>query len=191
VLPIEQFLTTNRTGILVAQEDAPDGLREIAWDGSAPYRDRYSVDIPPAVVEHLRGMAVSLGLHEAAGFTAPDVLGQLDLDERLLQPLRAAIARGEVEAASTGLRRRSSDVYEAVHEVERLAAILESPVPVVVEAARLAPLVPLLERHVRFEMVGSLNGYPVQRARVGLGATTLIVCCLRDTLGMPRLAVVA
>jgi pyruvate,water dikinase len=113
------------------------------------------------------------------------------LEATVLQPLRSALGRGEVEAAASGLHRRSASTFEGIHEVERLADILESPAAVVADAARLAAIVPFLERHTRFDTSGSINGYRVQRARLALGPVALGLFCLRDALDMPRLAVAA
>ncbi len=75
-----------------------------------------------------------------------------------------------------------------MHEVERLASLVESDADAMAAAAHLAQVVPLIERHVRFRASGSINGFPVEHARVPLGETVVTLYVLRDSMGMPRLA---
>ncbi len=191
VVPYEQMLTADRRGVLISQEDAPDGVRETRWDGRSPYRDRFCVPVPPRAPAVVAENIARAGIDLPAPVTPETMAGQVRLDDAVLDPLRAALGRGEVEAAPSGLHRRSAAMFEGIHEVERLAEILESPPAVLTDAARLASLVPLVERHARFETAGSINGYPVQRTLLALGPVTLRLFCLRDSLDMPRLAVAA
>ncbi|MCX6539971.1 MAG: PEP-utilizing enzyme [Acidobacteria bacterium] len=191
VLPMEQMLTKDRAGIVQAIEAAPEGPREIRWNGRAPYRDRFSVEPPSGLVASLGERLGALGIELTAPVTGADLAGQVPFDARVLGPLRAALARGEIHETPAGLARRPNRVFERIHEVDRLAAILESDPDLVARSAHLAHVVPLLERHVGFKTTGTINGYDVQQARVRLGADDLTMYVLRDATGMPRMACAA
>ena len=123
-----------------------------------------------------------------AAVQASDLSGQLRIDAAVLRPLHAALARGEIEVTVTGLARADSGRFRRVHEVERLAALLEAGADAVADAAYLAQVVPLVERHVRFATTGRINGCQVQRAGLSLGPRVLTLAVLRDSAGVARLA---
>jgi pyruvate,water dikinase len=188
VLPYRQFLTRDRAGVLAGLEMTPEGVRETRWNGQAPYRDRFTADVPGEAAAALHERVAALGIEPASPVVRDDLLGQLALDAKVLAPVRAALARGEVVRASSGLRGRPPSCFVRVHDAERLAALLEAGAAPIAAAAHLAQVVPLIERHVRFRASGSLNGFPVEHARVPLGDTIVTLCVLRDAMGMPKLA---
>ncbi len=191
VLPYGQFMTQDRGGILARFEMGPEGLREVRWNGVGAYRDRFSVNVAEAAAVALQEGVASLGIEPASPVHAEDLEGQLSLDHKVLAPLRSALGRGEVVSTPSGLERCHASCFERMHEVDRLAAILESDPARVAQAAHLAQVVPLIERHVRFRTSGSINGYAVQHARVSLGSSVLAFYVLRDGMGMARLACAA
>ncbi len=191
VLPMDQLLTKDRGGILQGIEPAPEGAREIRWNGRQPYRDRFSVAPSSELVAALEERIAALGLELAAPVTGDDLAGQVRFDRRVLGPLRAALARGEIHETPGGLVRRACSLFERVHEVDRLAAILESAPELVARSVHLAHVVPLLERHVGFKTTGTINGYDVQRASVRLCGADLTVYVVRDAADMPRMACAA
>ena len=188
VLPYRQFVTKDRSGILAGLEMGPEGVRETRWPAEGPYRDRFTVDLPADAPAALQTRVAALGIEPASPVGCADLDGQLALDEKVLALVRAAIGRGEVVREPSGLRRRPSCCFARVHEVERFAALLESDAEAIAAAAHLGQVVPLIERHVRFRSSGSLNGFPVEHARVPLGESAVTLCALRDGMGMARLA---
>ncbi len=188
VLPYRQFMTKDRAGILAGLEMGPEGVRELRWPARAPYGDRFTVSVPEEAAQALQARLVALGVELPSPVDRADLQGQLGLDAKVLAPLRAAIARGEIAGAPSGLERRPASRFVRVHEAEKFAALIESDSDSIAAAAHLAQVVPLIERHVRFRASGSLNGYPVEHAVVPLGETRVVLYALRDAMGMPRLA---
>ena len=188
VLPYRQFMTKDRSGILAGLEMGPEGVRELRWPALAPYRDRFSADVPEEAAGALQERLASLGIEPSSPVDRGDLQGQLALDAKVLGPLRAAIARGEIVRARSGLARRPPSRFARVHEVEQFAALLESGADRIADAAHLAQVVPLVERHLRFRTSGSLNGFPVEHAVVPLGEARVTLYALSDAMGMARLA---
>ena len=188
VLPYRQFMTKDRAGILAGLEMGPEGVREVRWNAQAPYRDRFTVEPPAEMAAALQDRVIALGIEPASPVDGADLQGQVALDAKVLAPVRAAIARGEIVRFPSGLRRRPASGFARVHEVEKFVALIESDADAIAAAAHLAQVVPLIERHVRFRTSGSLNGFPVEHARVPLGETAVTLYALRDAMGMPRLA---
>ena len=188
VLPYRQFLTRDRTGVLAGIEMTPEGVRETKWNGQPPYRDRFTAEAAGEAAADLQQRVAALGIEPASPVVRDDLLGQLALDAKVLAPVRAALARGELVRAASGLRGRPSSCFVRVHDAERLAALLEAGDAPIAAAAHLAQVVPPIERHVRFRASGSLNGFPVEHARVPLGDMMVTLCVLRDAMGMPKLA---
>ncbi len=188
VLPYRQFITRDRTGVLAGLEMTPEGVRETRWNGQAPYRDRFTIAAAGEAAADLQARVTALGIEPASPVVRDDLQGQRALDAKVLAPVRAALARGEVVHAASGLRGRPSSCFVRVHDAERLAALLEAGGGPLAAAAHLAQVVPLIERHVRFRASGSLNGFPVEHARVPLGDSIITLGVLRDAMGMPKLA---
>jgi pyruvate,water dikinase len=188
VLPYRQFMTKDRAGVLTGLEMGPEGVREVRWNAQAPYRDRFTAGAAVEAAAALQERLASLGIEPSSPVDRGDLQGQLALDAKVLAPLRAALHREEIVSVPSGLRRRPSSCFARVHEVETFVALLESGADPIAAAAHLAQVVPLIERHVRFGASGSLNGFPVERARVPLGETAVTLYALRDAIGMPRLA---
>ncbi|MBN1824861.1 MAG: hypothetical protein JW958_01260 [Candidatus Eisenbacteria bacterium] len=190
VLPLRELLSRDRTGILVGVESGPEGEREILWDGRGPYRDRFREPPPGCVLSGIPRALESLGL-EATPIPEEEAerpVGQIGLESALLEPLRRAVACGEIEERLEAFRRRPETHFRREHETERFARILADKDRVVAEAADLARLVADLGRTLRFRTTGSLNGYEVQRARLALRGPSLEIYVLRDGGGVSRLA---
>jgi len=199
VLPFEQFLTGDRTGIRVAVEPGPVGEREVVWSGEGPYPDivRGSVD-GATLRDHLRAALGACGFPESFATCEgiPDrSCGQIALDRALLRPLRQAVVRGEAIEGTNGIVRVSAALFQTDHEAERLAEILgggnEEDADALLRSARIASLVARLERSLRFRTTGSVNGFEVQTASLPLGMQDARVHVLRDAGGMVRLALFA
>ncbi len=190
VLPISQLLTKDRQAVLSGYESGPGGEQELAWTGEAPYRDRFSLGIPPEYLELLRTKLEELGLHLAAmnAGAVGRAMGQVGLERCFLTPLRNAIARGELVASPEGPRRCSPDLFQRLHEAERFASLLDSSDERLASAVALAEQLVPLERSLFFQTTGSVNGYEVQSTRLALRNEHLSLFVLRDAAGIIRLA---
>jgi pyruvate,water dikinase len=192
VVPLGQVRTRDGRGILVGVESGPGGEREQAWTGEGEYRDRFRA-VPAAALLSRVGAslaALDLGVPALPAGERAD-LGQIALERHLLRPVREAVARGELEAAPEGLRRRPPELFRREHEAEAFAAVLEAGGDDLAYAARLARLTVPLERSLHFRTTGSVNGYEVQKARLTLRGEVIGLSVLRDAAGMARLALFA
>ncbi|HEX7580481.1 MAG TPA: PEP-utilizing enzyme, partial [Thermoanaerobaculia bacterium] len=187
VLPVEQLLTSDRVGILAAVEADPSGPREVRWDGQGPYRDRFAA-VPG--VELWRAFRAALERRGLPGLVPGEEgpASQLDLERELLRPLRDGVARGEWREMTDGLAPAPPDLFERRHETGWFAELLAGDGTRVAASARVARLASALERHLRFETTGSVNGYEVQRAELPLRGEAITLFVLRDDAGVFRLA---
>ncbi|HEY0590280.1 MAG TPA: PEP/pyruvate-binding domain-containing protein [Thermoanaerobaculia bacterium] len=188
VLPIAQLLTRDRLGILAAVASAPAGEREVRWDPTGPYRDRFSVEAPAGFADHLRRELAVRGLEGFVTFDALPRLAQLPLERALLQPIRDARSRGEIEVASAtaGLSAAEPGRFERRHPAECLARVLLSGEDAVARSAAVASQIAMLARGLRFRTVGTINGYEVQSASLPLPARAAGLHALRDESGIFR-----
>jgi hypothetical protein len=189
-LPDLEVLTADRRGIVAAREQRPEGTVESRWTGEGPYTDLLSGRPRPSWLPEVHAAA------SAAGLDVPQVAheraaGQLLLESQVLGPLRAAVARGALVAGSDGFERASPDCYQSLHEVDAFASLLASSDEQVAGAARLARLATALERTLRFETTGTVNGHEVQRAELGLRHGRGALYALRDATGIFRLGLFA
>jgi phosphoenolpyruvate synthase/pyruvate phosphate dikinase len=212
VIPIRQILTKKRRGIVVAVESGSSGERETAWSGQRPYRDRFTVPTPEDLIKRLRSSLTDLGVeaNPLSEERRDQQIGQIYIENLILQPLREAVALGEIIDTSERFRRSSPELFQRRHEVEFFADILrtmDDPAAVTPSLAALdgtAPEQPLgalrasfllahfvgpLERTLRFQTSGSLNGFEVQRASMPLCGYSLGLYVLRDADGIIRLAI--
>lgn len=214
VLPVDQMLAQNRLGILLGIESSALGEREIVWSGDPPYRDRFTMIPPKGLFPALRSVLHELGqevdpLFEEGG---GHEWGQIYLENMVLLPLRKAVMRGEIIETTKGYEKSREELFERKHETEFFAEILtaedesswvspplaaimatlegDHPIPLGVRLSSfvLAHLVAPLERTLRFQTSGSLNGYEVQRAAMALCGKELGLYVLRDGAGIIRLA---
>ena len=214
VLPTNHLLTKERRGILVALESGTSGEKEITWSGEGPYRDRFSVPSPKGLFQKLRFSLSELGLEISPLFeeSRNPQLGQILLETLLFHPLRNAVAQGEIIETADGFQKSPVDVFQRKHETEFFAEILscdeegaaasDSLAAIIspIEGDFAIPLGPLhasfllahfvapLERTLRFQTSGSLNGFEVQRASMALCGKSLGLYVLRDGAGIIRLA---
>ncbi len=190
VLPLGQLLTRDRQAILTGVESGPTGEHELCWSGEGSYEDRFAEALPADFAERLLSGVDGLGLDllSAGGEKNGQALGQIGLEQRFLNPIREAVARGELSADERGLQRCSPLLFQREHEAERLAAVLESSDETLVSAGNLAGLITPFERFLRFQTTGNIDGYEVQRARLPLRGERLGLYVLRDQAGIIRLA---
>lgn len=190
VLPLTQLLTADRLGILMAEETGPTGEHESSWSGLGPYRDRFTVPAPTEFFARLRTRLDELNL-DLIRFDAEvrhRSFDQVDIEQGLLRPVREALTRGEIVATPEGLRRRPPELFRKEHEAEKFAELLDSGNELIHNSSVLAAMVAPLERSLRLETTGSINGYEVQRGRLALRGDDLTLYFLRDGIGSAHLA---
>jgi hypothetical protein len=186
VLPLDALLSADRCRVLLRRHAAHDD----GWDGQGMYRDAFGPDPDPAwwaalrAVLQRRGLAGIVRLDDAA---APPV-GQLELERRLLLPLRMALAAGAVTAAGGVLRCSDPDRYQAEHEAVRLAALLHEGGAALEDAARLGAVVHHAFALFRFRTTGTVQGCRVERAELALSGGPITLFALRDAHGAIQLA---
>ncbi|HXV74824.1 MAG TPA: PEP/pyruvate-binding domain-containing protein [Candidatus Polarisedimenticolaceae bacterium] len=172
VLPMYRLLTNDRRGIVVAVEHDALGEHERVWSGAGPYRDRFHPPPTEGAFAEVRAALVRVGVEVPVATDDRRPIGQLALERRLLGPLREASARGT----------------SPEHPVERFAKMLAGGPAALADGVRAARLVPALSDSVRFETIGTLNEYEVERARIELWGRALDLFALRDSIGIARLA---
>ncbi len=188
-LPSDRFLTGDRQGILVGLVRAPGGPRELVWSGEGAYQDRFSSPFPPEAWARWQEAIRGLGLERPV--SVPDVdrrYAQLRFEHEFLTPLRAAKARGQIVAEEGTHRRAAADRFRLEHEAEIFARLLAGPSAALTGAIALARLVSPLERTLRFQTTGVVNGHEVQRARLPLRGEDIGLFVLRGPRGIIRLA---
>ena len=188
VLPVSQLLTADRLGILAAVETDAAGPREVRWNGKGAYRDRFSAGAPPGLRARLRTALEARRLPCPEPIDEERPIAQLELERDLLGPLRAAVVRGEVHEGPGGLEAASPELFERRHEASWFAELLAGDAARIARAARMARLVSALQRHLRFQTTGAVNGYAVQRAELPLSGQTTVLHVLGDAAGVARLA---
>ena len=112
VLPVRKLLTGDRLGILERIETGPSGDRELAWNGEGLYRDRFSHS-PSGFFSQLNSTLEALGM-DTDPLLAEDSyrpMGELRLERCLFNPLREAVARGELVETDEGITRVSPALF--------------------------------------------------------------------------------
>jgi phosphohistidine swiveling domain-containing protein len=188
VLPVSQLLTSDRLGILLAVEADAAGLREVRWNGTGAYRDRFSAGAPAGLRSRFRASLEARRLPCPAPNGDERPIAQLELERDLLGPLRAALARGEAHDGPGGLEAARPELFERRHEASWFAELLAGDAERIARAASVARVVSALQRHLRFQTTGTVNGYEVQRAELTLSGQTVALHVLRDAAGIARLA---
>jgi phosphohistidine swiveling domain-containing protein len=186
-LPLDQLLTADRQGIPLVEQASGE---EHAWSGRGAYRDRFTRKAPAGLLDDLREALAARKLDCIVLPAGADdsIFGQAPLDQRLLRPLREAVARGEIVETPTGLAPRPSELFQREHEAEQFARFLTASDGILRDLARMAGVATALERSLRFQTTGTVNGYDVQRAQLALRNDVIDLFVLRDGGGMIRLA---
>ena len=189
-LPLKSVLTKNRTGILSGHSNRPSGPAEITWSGEGKYTDIYTGCPPSGFFKNIINIFRENGLEipVPSGKEAKMHPGQLDLEKRVLSPLRLALKRGEIIQTTNGLKLQSSELFIRVHEAEAFAELLTSGLDEMAAAIATARLVRPMERSIKFNTTGDVNGYNVQKAVLGLRGEKISFFVLRGAKEMIRLA---
>lgn len=189
-LPLKTVLTKKRTGILCGHIHGPTGEIEKIWSGEGKYSDIFTGCPPAGFYSNLINIFREQGLEILAPSAKEGKMhpGQLDIEKRVLSPLRLAIKRGEFLLTSDGLKIQSSELFERVHEAEVFAELLSSELNEMASAIATARLVRPMERSIKFNTTGDVNGYNVQKAVLGLRGEKISFFVLRGAKEMIRLA---
>ncbi|MCK6685130.1 MAG: hypothetical protein L6R30_22225 [Thermoanaerobaculia bacterium] len=188
VLPLSQILSADKLGILVSLEPDVTGVKEVRWNGKGPYRDRFSTGSLAFFWEKVRAALLEKGLRDLAAFRSGEEVAQLSLEREVLRPLRAAVCRGEVLESAQGIGPAEPALYQKTHEARRFAELLARDSANLIRSSRVARLASALEKHLRFQSTGSVNGYDVQRAVLPLKGESITLFVLRDSASVYRLA---
>ncbi|MGE3840965.1 MAG: PEP/pyruvate-binding domain-containing protein [Vicinamibacterales bacterium] len=186
VLPVGAVLSQDGRAIVCQRERQLERDSESIWDGSMPYRDVFTGRPGPQVADDLWRVCRASGL--PVDVEHHDVATQLGLERHLLLPLRDALARGEVIVEDGRLQPAGATRFRRSSEAVAFADLLHGPDDTLVNASELAGLVRAIERTLRFEAAGSVDGFPVQRAWLPLRFGGLGVFVLRDSSDVARLA---
>jgi len=190
VLPANAVLSKNRTDILVGNVHGPTGQHEKIWSGEGKYLDLYT-HCPPA--GSYKNMIYAfreegLDISDPTGKESKMHPGQLDLERRILVPLKLAIERGELIQSENAIQLQSPTLFIRVHETEIFAELLNGESDAIAASIATARLVRPLERIIKFNTSGSINGYVVQKAVLALRGEEITFFVLRGSKDMIRLA---
>jgi hypothetical protein len=191
VLPTEELLTRDRLRVLAEERNGPGGVDEIAWDGRNEYTDRFSHADLATIWNVARERLQAGGMHHLCAVPPAEVhdLAQLSWEEHVSEPLARARMRGELVVTPDGLVPAAPEAFRRVHEARLVAQTLIDGGTALADAARTAAIVRAIERHVGFEVTGSVDGYAVERALLPLRGEPATLFILRDADGVPRLGV--
>ena len=169
VLPLRLLLTKNRQGVVERILDTPAGRRAVEWNGTAPYRDAFRA----GTGEIVRRLCAAAGrllpeISEMQPAAGRDRIGQLQLERSILNPLRGALARGELAETPRGYERTAPEMFQRVSEPEHFAELVSSGGRHLNAAATLAYCIGPLERFLSFRTAGTVGPYEVQSARLSL-----------------------
>jgi phosphoenolpyruvate synthase/pyruvate phosphate dikinase len=189
-LPLKTVLTKSNTGILTDIINEPTGHKEIAWTGEGRYSDIYSGRPYLGFFKNIVNIFREHGLEIPPPTIKESKIspGQLDVEDRILEPLRQAIARGELLATATGFRPQSPALFVRVHETEIFAELLSTGTEKLADLIGTARLVRQMERTIKFSTTGEVNGYLVQKAILVLRGEKISFYVLRGAKDMIRLA---
>jgi pyruvate,water dikinase len=171
-LPLGRILRGDRRAILLPDAAHPAGPRERVWRGDLPYQDRLTAD--PAIASEA---AAWIGnLLRARGGDVPLAeqqadISQLALEGRLLTCLES----------TTGGNARE-------HEAAHFARMIGEGGRRLAEAAGLSRILAPLDRFLRFEEIGAVNGLPVRRAELRLPGRVVSIAVVSGGSGAPALA---
>ncbi len=193
VLPVDLLLTAERSKIWKSAQPTPSGIAQVPWDGTPPYLDRYSLVDAEPLASRLERILQARGLDRLAawGEARGRLEGQRLLERVILDPLRDAIARGELSVTSDGLVMADPLRFRREHEAVRLARLIAEGGASLQRAARVAQVVERRQRALVFQPTGAVQGRAVERAMLRLGCGRVGVFVLRDEAGVARIAVAA
>ena len=190
VLPLQRLLSKDRHHIIEKIVSSPAGKQEIFWQGNGPYSDQFTIKPPLAFFNKLNQELRRLGMDLIPPLQS-DLLrpmGHIHLEKRWLNPLREMVKRGEIVPEQRGFQRRSSDLFERLHECLTFVDILNKGSEEISRAVAVARLIRPLEKTLRFQTTGFIEGLEVQKTYLSLKSKFLVIFVLRGMAGIIRLA---
>ncbi len=190
VLPLDQFLSSDRRGILVSRKPGPTGDQEVVWNGKEPYTDQTCSPLPEDLLSGLKTSLKKLGLdiHHFPGQASGWETGQLQIEKQILRPFREAVSLGGIVKGAGGLWQASSDLFQYEWAAERFAEILSGRTDIMTSSFAVAGLVRPLEHNTYFLDSGSINGYRIQYASIPVLGRIIGIYILRDEEDIIRLS---
>lgn len=189
ILPLHHILTADRTGIIESIEVTPAGKKEVIWKGDTPYSDRLVMRPNRDFYARLCAAVDKLDIDvtPARSEEGHRRFGQIRLERWLLFALRKAVARGELIETPEGYCRKSSELFQRVHEADYFADLLQGDEKLFASAALARCLEPL-ERILDFRTTGFMGGFDIQFARLPLRGDELGIYVLRGEKNSAALA---
>lgn len=190
VLPLKRLLSKDRRHIIEKIVISPAGKQEIFWQGNGPYRDHLTIKPPMAFFNKFNQELMRLGMDLIPPLQS-DLLrpmGQIHLEKRWLNSLREMVKRGEIVPDQRGFQRRHPDLFERLHECLTFVDILNKGSEEISRAVAVARLIRPLEKTLRFQTTGFIEGLEVQRTSISLKSKSLVIFVLRGVAGIIRLA---
>src|SRR5512140_3033874 len=94
---------------------------EVAWSGRGAYADRFSMPLAEDFHTRILKQLEKVGLEFLWPLELGEsrLVGQMDLEHLFLEPLREAVARGEVIESSGKLQAQPAEFFQREHEAER------------------------------------------------------------------------
>ncbi len=193
VLPVDQLITKNRTGIIKAMETGPSAKGEVGWSGKGDYSDLFNVTPPTNFFKKLYVILEQLGV-ETLPFLSKDCrrpMGQIRLERLILTSLRKAMAYGAIIPTPDGYQATHTELFQRIYAPDCFTKICASGENAVVSVITMARLAAPLESTLKFRTTGSVNGYEVQYAAFPLKEKNMSLYVLRGAKGIIRLALFA
>lgn len=189
VIPIDNFLTRDRLGIIQDILETPEGEYELVWSGDGDYQDRFTVNIGKRFFDDIYNYFEELGI-KISKFPEdnPYLPGQKLWEENLLHPLREALSTNEIVDTQDGFKRASSELFEKIHEAKWFADIISRRGKELESSVALSKIIIPLEQTLKIQTTGTLENFKVQTASLPLLGKSLKLFLLRDNNAIIRLA---
>lgn len=189
VLPLNKILTKDRLGILQDVLITPQGETELVWNGEDDYRDRYTIRIQQNFFDNIFNSIEKLELN-IPKFSEEyfNKLGQIYIENKLLNPLRESFYHGEIRASKEGFKRVSENLFQRVHEANWFAEILSKGGSDFKLSVIIAKLIMPLEQTLKFQTTGSLESFEIQSTSLPLKGGNIRLFVMRDNKGIIRMA---
>jgi len=188
VLPTADILTADGMSVVCGSVTGPEGVSLETWDGSEPYRDRYSAahsaSLRHALIDRLEDLGVPA---PSRTFADGREAGLLALERVLLAPLEQGLADGRIEIVDGGLRARDAALFSVEHPAERFAGLIASGGRSALKSVKKARPIAVLDRYTAFATVGYVGGMDIQRAELEVRGGTLTIYAARDDHGVVRM----
>lgn len=189
VLPLTNILTKDRLGILQDILITPQGETELVWTGEEEYRDRYTIKIHQEFFDKIFDSIEKLELN-IPKFSEEyfNKLGQIYIENKLLNPLRESLYQGEIRESKDGFERVSENLFQRIHEAHWFAELISRGGSDFESSVVIAKSIMPLEQTLKFQTTGSLESFEVQSSSLPLKGGNIKLFAMRDNKGIIRMA---